>query len=106
MAAQFPSSAVVDATGAASITFGPTVTSVAWIISQVSVQLASATPNAIAEIILNGQIVTATNNGSLDSADGYPYVRLTPDDRFSVQWTGATPGTVAYASIYYDEVAA
>ena len=77
-----------------------------WIVSQVSVSLSTAAPGATAQITFNGQLVTATSNGSLDSADGYPYVRLTPDDKFAVSWTGATPGTVAYAAIYYDEVPA
>ena len=48
-------------------------------------------------------LITATSTGSLDSADGYPYLTVRPDDALVVSWANAIPGTIAFATIYYDE---
>ena len=103
MTAQFPSSATVAGDGTASIKFGPTVTSVKWLVSQVAVQLSTAVSGATAQVTFNGQLITATSTGSLDSADGYPYLTVRPDDALVVSWANAIPGTIAFATIYYDE---
>lgn len=73
----------------------------AWIISQVSIELASAPSGATADLRLNGNLVTLMVAQG-DSAAGDPPVTLLETDTLTVNWTGCTVNTVGKVLIFYE----
>lgn len=73
----------------------------AWIISQVSIELASAPSGATADLRLNGNLVTLMVAQG-DSAAGDPPVTLLETDSLTVNWAGCTVGTVGKVLIFYE----
>lgn len=101
MTTDYPQSAIVAADGTASITWAPRVSSVAWLVSQVSVSLSTGSGNAF--LFRNGYFLTGTVAGGSDSADGSPPTVITADDNLTLSWTGAVPGAIAKGTIFYEE---
>ncbi len=97
-------SQAVGANGVATIQIKVTNGISRWIISQVSAELPSAPAGATCELRKNTNLVTpmiATG----DTAGGEPPVDLLGSDVLTVTWTGCTPGTIAKAFIFFEEVA-
>lgn len=69
-------------------------------IQQVTVSSTSAL-ETIASLVLNGQIITQSQAGNLDTAAGDPPVTVRHSDTLLVQWTGATQGSTCTAVFYY-----
>lgn len=93
---------VVDGAGNAVITISPEGLQ-QWRVTQVSVELDD---DQVSTCVLrkNGRPV-APAVPQLDAVGGEPSVMLRPGDRLTVEWAGATPGLVAAANVFYDEVA-
>lgn len=94
-------SAVVSASGAATITITPSGV-YAWSVDQVSTEYRTAPIGCVCSLRRNGSQVTAmVATGGV--ADGDPPLVLNPGDRATVEWTGATPGEVVKAWYSYDD---
>lgn len=95
-------SATVKADGTATFEISPTST-FAWSVSQVTTELA-APVGAVSALRLDGFLVTALI-ATGDAAGGDPPILVQPGQTLSVEWTGATPGTIGKIFVVYDEVA-
>ena len=94
-------SATVGADGTATVTIAPT-SSARWVVTQVSVELATAPASAACVLRLNGFYVSpliATG----DAAGGDPPVTINVGDELTVEWSGCTPGQVGRVLVFYDE---
>jgi hypothetical protein len=72
-----------------------------WIISQVSIELASAPSGATADLRFNDRLVTLLIAPG-DAASGDPPVTLMPTDTLTVNWAGCTEGTIGQVLIFYE----
>lgn len=95
-------SATVKADGTATFEISPTTT-LAWLVSQVTVELAAAPVGATCALRLDGFLVTAMI-ATGDAAGGDPPILLHPGQTLSVLWTGCTPGTIGSVFVAYDEL--
>jgi hypothetical protein len=93
-------SVVIGAGGTGTVTIR-TGSREAWIISQVSIELASAPSGATADMRLNGSLVTLMVAQG-DAAGGDPPVTLLDTDTLTINWTGCTAGTVGKVIIFYE----
>lgn len=93
-------SVVIGAGGTGTVSI-KTGTREAWIISQVSIELASAPSGATADMRLNGALVTLMVAQG-DSAAGDPPVTLLESDTLTINWAGCTVGTVGKVLIFYE----
>ena len=73
----------------------------AWIVSQVSIELASAPSGATAEMRLNDSLVTLMVAQG-DSAAGDPPVTLLETDTLTINWAGCTQNTIGKVLIFYE----
>lgn len=94
-------SAKVGAGGTATVTV-KTGSMRAWVVAQVSVELASAPVGATCDIRKNGYLITPVIPTG-DVASGEPYVLLDPTDTLTINWAGCTLNTVAKALVFYEE---
>lgn len=94
--------AITDATGTATITIVCPSKLRPWTITQVSVEMPTASGYVQCMMRKNGNIVTPMV-ASGDAAAGEPPVNLTVSDVLTIVWTGAVPGDVARANIFYTE---
>jgi hypothetical protein len=74
----------------------------AWVIAQISIELADAPTGATADVRKNGYLITPLIAVS-DVAAGEPYVLLLPSDELTVNWYGATPNTFGKVLVFYEE---
>jgi len=93
----------IGAGGTATVRISPNTKQRTWIVTQVSVELASAPLGATCELRRNGFLV-APLIATGDVAAGEPPVRVTGSDVLTVTWAGCTAGTTAAVLIIYDEV--
>lgn len=96
-------SALVDAAGRGVADLSPT-SSAAWMVRQVTAELAAAPIGATCAVRLNGALISpliATG----DVASGDPPVLVYPGDRLEVIWESCTPGQTGTVLAIYDEVA-
>jgi hypothetical protein len=94
--------ATVGAAGTATFDITPTST-FAWLVSQVSIELATAPAGATAALRLDGVLVTAMIPSG-DAAGGDPPILVQTGQTLSVVWAGCTPGTIGTVLVVYDEV--
>lgn len=71
-----------------------------WSVAQVSVQNNGAADSE-AFVFQNNIFVCGTVAGGQDTAAGQPPVVLMPGQTLTVAWTGATPGSLSTATIFY-----
>lgn len=93
--------AVVTGGGIATIGISP-LKQVEWVVSQISVEMAGAPSSASCIVRKNGRFITPLVPSG-DAATGDPPVTLWPTDTLTITWSGATPGLVGAAMIFYDE---
>lgn len=94
-------SASVGADGRAVITIRPPRMQ-RWVVSQVSMQMASAPIGSTCELKFNGSMITPLISTG-DVASGEPYTTCFSTDRLTVEWGGCTPGDTGTALVYYTE---
>jgi hypothetical protein len=94
--------ATVAASGAAVVTIRTGSRRRRWVISQVSVEMATAPVGATCAVRLNGALISPVIPTG-DSASGDPPVTVEGSDTMTVEWAGCTPGAVGTVLIIYDE---
>lgn len=73
-----------------------------WIVSQVSPEMKTGADLATGVVRFNGSLV-APFVPAADAVGGSPPVTLQPgSDTLTVEWTGATPGSIGQALFIYD----
>jgi hypothetical protein len=99
--------AIADATGVATVSFGPQRPNTYWIVETVAVSASSNTLEPNAKIYKNGvnpgTFISGTYSGSND-ADDNVMQKLWPGEQITVQWTNADIGaqcTAAYRGTVY-----
>lgn len=96
-----PYSAAVDGAGRAVVTIRPPRLQ-RWVVSQVSMEMASAPVGSTCALRLNGRMVTPLISTG-DVASGEPYTTVYPTDSLTVEWAGCTPGDVGSVLMFYTE---
>ena len=94
--------AIVDPSGVATIEIQCSNGLRPWVVTQVSIELEGADGSVVCTLRKNGNLITPLFPAG-DAAAGDPPVKLSPQDRMTVEWTGAEPGTQAKAYVLYDE---
>lgn len=93
-------SAVVGSAGTAVVTIR-TKGSVAWVVTQVSVEMEDAPGEATCALRKDGFLVSLLV-ASGDAAGGDPPIELQPADELTVEWANATPGAVGKVLVFYE----
>lgn len=91
---------VTNAAGKCTITVDPDRQQT-WVVSQVSGEMPTAPATTTCAIRKNGYLVSILI-AQADTAAGDPYVTVLPSDVFTVEWTGATPGDLGKALVFYE----
>jgi hypothetical protein len=72
-----------------------------WVVSQVSIEQATAPSGATADLRLNDRLVTLLIAPG-DAATGDPPVTILPTDTMTVNWYDCTPNDVGKVLIFYE----
>jgi hypothetical protein len=94
--------ALVAASGAAVVAFGPTSRAQTWTVSQVSVEMAAAPIGATCALRRGDRLVTLLIPTG-DVAGGDPPVVLRGGETLTVQWGGCTAGDIGHVFVIYDD---
>lgn len=95
--------AIVAATGIATITFKPPTFRASYVVSQVSVEYATAPIACVCTLRKNGRFITYIIPTG-DAAGGDPPVQLNGgSDQLTVTFTGGTPGDTVNVFFIYDD---
>lgn len=95
--------ATVPASGSVSLSAKPGPRK-RWIVTQIAVQCSGSALLSTAIVTVNGAFVCGTNSGNQDAAAGSPPTLVTDAETIAVTWAGASPGAIASATLFYDEV--
>lgn len=100
--------ATAAANGIATLEFDPVDQPFLWRIERMTTYLSDQNPPAGATcLVYDGpslrpiRIRDGSSSPALDIADQSAPITLQPASQLVMQWTGLTPGTVAYASVQY-----
>ncbi len=97
-----PFSAVVDAAGAAVVTFTTQSSRNVYTVQQVSVECPTAPPGATCAVRKNGSLITPMIPTG-DAASGDPPIMLRQSDRMTIEFGSCTPGDTVAVYIIYDD---
>lgn len=98
-----PFTAIVNGAGTATITLKPPTFRASYIVSQVSVEYATAPLGCVCTLRKNGRFITYIIPTG-DAAGGDPPVQLNGgSDRLTVTFTGATPGETVNVFFIFDD---
>ena len=101
--------ATTDASGVATVVFGPPQAATMWMLQSVIVHVTGA-PGSSASVYVGtpaaANLRAGTNKGDLDSADQSPPVFVPSGQQVTVQWVSAGVGNVATATIQFEVVSA
>jgi hypothetical protein len=96
--------ATANSSGAATVPVGPIPTGKEWVLQQMGIYTnPAAASGCSATLFRNGQVVSATSQGSAGSAGGYPFYRVTSADHFTCTWAGAPVGAQCILTASYSE---
>lgn len=101
-AAEIATTAVVAASGKATVTIKVQNGLDTWTISQVSVEMPTAPVGSTCYIRKNTYPVSPIIPTG-DTAAGDPPVRLLPADLLTIEWAGCTPGDVGKVLVFFDD---
>lgn len=94
--------ATVDAAGEARVPID-SGGQLSWLVTQVSIELATAPAGSTCSLRKNGKLVTPLVPTG-DAASGDPPILLRPGEILAVEWTGCTPGDSADVFIVYSKI--
>lgn len=101
-AAESIQSVIIGADGRGVFTLTTRTKLQTWVVSQVSVELATAPVGATCALRKNGALLSPLIPTG-DAASGDPPVTLWPGDRMTVEFAGCNPGDVATVYAIYDD---
>lgn len=96
-------SAVVPASGSATIRFQHYKTGLQWIISQLTNSTSPFRVGSVLTVQRNGGYITSTPLASGDAATGPPFLKLDASDYLDFIFTGMAQGDQVIAAIFYTE---